>query len=350
MPAGLAASDRIKDAISAPSLPVAPDSGGSTDEDLDALADQLSSGRREPPARHTKQPPEDDAGAHEPQFPSFDDAGDEPEEPIDDAAETDDGDGDDDAAQREALAELYDIDVSQLAGFTSAKDAEAALALLDQRSALPSEADDQYYEPAPQQRGQQPQQYTPAELEQLALELDEWEETEPSRKNFTAVQKSHNAILQEVTFLRSAIGTMYREQLNRERQQRVSDFHSTVDRMKSPLFGASSKMTPLQQRNRAKLAQDVDTFVAGRQQQRLAVPSMQQLVDRVTAFSFRNAVAKQQTRTQQQNGRPGRPQLGSPGRGKSRKDNGRMEDWDGEFEDNPALHKLYANLQEASGG
>jgi hypothetical protein len=353
MPAGLAGTDRMKSALSAPELPVAPDTGGSTDDDLDALADQLNGSPPPRQSRTSKQqqelPADDDT--NEPQFPSIDDEGDEPEDSLDDAVETDDDDGDDDA-QREALAEAYGIDVSQLAGFSTAKDAENALALMDQRFAADAGLEDDYQEPVPRRGQQQPQQFTPAELEQLALELDEWEATEPSHKNFTAVQKSHNAVLQEVGFLRQALGQIYHQQLERERQSRVSEFNSTLDRMKSPLFGAGSKLTPLQQRNRAKLSQDINAFAAGRQQLGQPLPAMAQLVDRVTAFSFRNQLAKQQQRTQQQptNGRSPRPKLGNPGRGKSRKDNGRAEDWDGDFEDNPALHKLYQQFQETSGG
>lgn len=366
MAVGMSGGNTIKQAINAPELPVA-DDDLSTDEGLDALANEFESSpppRRSPPKQSRSAGKSSASDNTKPKFPSYDDLDDSDQEfdepSLDDAADSDVGDDDetDDEAERQALADAYGLDVEQLSGFSTAKDAEAALALMDAQFSAAQrqqQGNQQQWDPQWQPVQQQPTQQQPAQqqiaaqLAELELQLEEWDKDDPLAKNFSAIKGAINPMVKEVQFLRQAVVAMYRESAQREQAQREQQFHATLDRLNPKLFGTVDKATPLQRRYRERMAEEFNILEAGYASNGRQIPPMEDLIGRVMRSAFANQLAKDQRNQPQSNGKPGRPRLGTPGRGRSRKDSGRGTDWDGEFEDNPVLHRLYDQFAEASG-
>lgn len=330
----------------------------STDDELDALADQYDKQLEKQQTRsQPKSSYEDDTDDTLPPLDESDDS------LSGDAAGGDAGEDDetDDAALRQKLADAYGLDVGQLAGFTSAKDAEAVLALLDaQFSAAARQGYRQQWEqqpppPQPQPPMQQQaaaQQQIAAQLAEIELLLDDLDKDDPLHKNFSAIKGAINPMVREVQFLREAVVAMYRETAQREQLQREQTFHATLDRVNPRLFGTAEKSTPLQRRYRERLIEEYNDIeiAAFNRAQRLgtAVPPMEKLIEKAMRSAFANQLAKDNRTQQQTNGRP-RPRLGTPGRGRSRKEGDRAIDFDGEIEDNPVLHRLFKQMEEANG-
>ena len=337
------------------SPPADPPAAPPVDEDAAAEANlQAIAAKFEKESRKSSYVPPPEAAEDDETLP--------PEEAATKAADSDDAaategdegstDAERDAADRQSLADAYGVPVEQLQGFSSVKDAERALALWDaqqQHAFLAGQEQGQQQATAAPQQQQQP----PAEEQSLAIELslDEWDPEEPTHKNFTAIKKSLDASEQRVQRLEAVLGGMLYERRTQEISERGNHFNNTLDEWDTERYGKLATATPVQRANREKLSQAINQRVSGILANGGQMPTIaqmkEQLIEREDRALFFDQIEKERAKKQQQQKPNGRPRLGAPGRGQSRDAAAKEQEWKGEFEDNPNLHKLYHELEEA---
>lgn len=275
------------------------------------------------------------------------------DEPLADAGSkgvaTNDAEPPEDFDQRRELADYYGLSVEQLAGFATAQDAERALEELDslafsgrlqQPPTIP--------EVAPQGDGKT--ELTPQQARDLGLDLSEWSEDEPLRKNLSTLEK---AFLEQQDSLQKAIERLNKSDFERQQeiaQYRLSTFHSTLDSLDANLYGKNGEVSRQQAINREYLQSQVAKAAAALEFQGIPVPrDVVTFVKRVHRNTFGGSTNDQHAAAPKQPAKP-RPQLGAPGRSqpRTRHPSGTMADFKGDPRENPKVIDLYETLVEKS--
>jgi hypothetical protein len=258
----------------------------------------------------------------------------------------------DDFDQRRELAEVYGVNVEQLAGFATAKDAEKALVELD-RLAFTGQLAQQAGQPNPQAPpdGDGETELTPEQARDLGLDLSEWSEDEPIRKNLSVLEQQ---FLKQQALLQQAIARLDSAEIERQQQviqHRITTFHSTLDSLDESLYGKSGDATPQQMINRNYLQSQVAQAAQALEMQGIPVPQdVARFVTRVHRNLFGGRSNAQHAAASQKPPAKPRPQLGAPGRSQPRTKHpsGSITDFKGDPRENPRVHELYEQLAEKS--
>jgi hypothetical protein len=290
-------------------------------------------------------------------------AADEPVEAVEAAdagaegAATEDRKVDTDLAHRQRLAATYGVPVEHLAGFSSAKDAEQALALRDEMffgGRQPAERPPGEQQPAEPGKSLSPEQQ---ERKDLGLDYSEWEDGEPIKKNLSTIEKSVLDLQQQLQQSNERLQFLQAEQHRRESAERAQVFHHTLESVDPDLYGTGSELTPEQSAMREFVAAKVEQYAAQFEQQYgFLPPDTAGFTRRVTQHL---RLGKPATDTQAAPEQPPAPkaaapraQLGPPGRAQPRakSSSGKLEDFDGDPRDNPKLHEFYEELLARNAG
>lgn len=212
--------------------------------------------------------------------------GEEAENAIDEADETptiSDSEPDDFAE----LAERYDVDVESLKQFSTVKDAENALALLDKH------------------RLQMPQQdaamdsLNPSTVpldDEPSLDLGELDKDDPLAKVLIAQHEKANQKIKQVREELAAFRSLQQQQ---QAQQVLAHANSVLDKLASERYGDSSqKLSPVQERNRTRTLKDAMLFAAAKQGAGEKV-DLEKIIQRTDRAEFAIAIAKEQAKKKQ---------------------------------------------------